>query len=316
MGASNMTSKPDLYQEITDRFITALEAGTRPWERDWLSCGEPLRSTGEAYRGINWALLSLASEARGYANPYWMTFKQALDLGGCVRKGEKATQVVFFKRLEISAESEGEGEAETAKIIPLLRSYSVFNVDQIDGLPAGKFTAPSIDLPAKDRDMRAEAALRSTGASIAEDGGSRAYYDQVADAVHMPKFELFRSTGGFLATLAHELVHWTGATHRLDRKFGNRFGNSDYAFEELVAEIGASFVCARLGIAGEHFENHAAYVASWLKALRDDRKAIFKAAALAQAAADIVTGNSAPTVSKPQPVTKATSQRPQLQLAF
>lgn len=287
-----MSNKPDLYQDITDRFITALEAGTRPWARDWLTFGEPLRVTGQAYRGINWLMLAMAGASRGYANPYWMTFKQALDLGGAVRKGERSTQIVFFKRLEVTGD-DGDADADEngRKIIPLLRSYNVFNVDQIDGLPAGKFVAPErIQLPAKQRDQRAEAALRATGAVIIERGAG-AFYDRLADWVTLPPFEQFKSTGGFLATLAHELTHWTGAPHRLDRTFGSRFGNADYAFEELVAEIGASFVCARLGVAGEHWDNHAAYVASWLERLRNDKKAIFKAAALAQLAADLILGD-------------------------
>jgi antirestriction protein ArdC len=320
-----MTNKPDLHQEITDRFIAALETGTKPWERDWLSFGEPLRSTGEAYRGINWLMLSLIGERAGYANPYWMTFKQALDLGGCVRKGEKSSEVVFFKRLEVDGEREGAGDdGEPGKrFIPLLRSYRVFNVEQIDGLPEGKFPLPAaVQLPEKERDARAETALRATGASIAEDGGARAYYDRLADAVHLPKFELFRSTGGFLATMAHELVHWTGAPHRLDRVKGARFGDKDYAFEELVAEIGSSFICARLGVAGEHFESHAAYVASWLQALRNDKKAIFKAAALAQVAADLILGDvDRPAVPAPAavPARRAPKQAaavPQFQLAL
>lgn len=310
----------DTYQAITDRFIAALEAGTKPWERDWLNAGAPLRVTGEEYRGINWALLSLTAEERGFAGRHWMTFNQALELGGSVRKGETSTQVVFFKRLEVGDEADGDGDGEGRKVIPLLRSYRVFNVDQIDGLP-DRFAPPAApELPAKARDEAAEAALRSTGATINEGGGC-AYYDRGGDYIQLPPFDAFRSTGGFLATMAHELVHWTGAKSRLDRTFGSRFGDHDYAFEELVAEIGASFVCARLSIAGEHFDNHAAYLASWLKVLRNDKRAIFKAAALAQSAADFVlAGAEAPArpapVAKPAPAPVAARAVPQLELAL
>jgi len=292
-----MTAKPDLYQQITDRFIAALEAGTRPWVCDWLRYGEPLRSTGQSYRGINRLMLSMIGAASGYENPYWMTFKQALDLGGAVRKGEKASQIVFFKRLEIG-DRDGAGDGETGdeerRFVPLLRAYHVFNVDQIDGLPEGKFLPQTnAQLPAKQRDELAESALRATGAVIAEDGGHRAFYRSSTDSIHLPAFDRFKSTSGYLATMAHELTHWTGAHHRLDRLASMKFGGKDYAFEELVAEIGASFVCARLGIAGEHFDNHAAYVASWLERLRSDKKAIFRAAALAQSAADLILGEAA-----------------------
>ncbi len=272
----------DLYQEVTDRMIAALEAGTRPWQRDWLAAGEPLRSTGQAYRGINFIMLSLAAQAEGFTHPTWLTFKQAQELGGNVRKGQRGTPIVFFKKLEVEA-----GEGEEARSIPMLRGYTVFNVEQCDGL-AERFPAPAIDdLPAKARDERAEAALRATGATIIEQGG-QAFYSPAQDHIQLPLFAAFMSTGGYLATLAHELVHWTGAKHRLAREMSGGFGSPVYAREELVAEMGAAFICARLGIAGDHFDNHAAYIDNWLQVLRTDKKAVFKAAAAAQSAADYI----------------------------
>lgn len=273
----------DLYQETTDRLIAALEAGTRPWQRDWLTTGEPIRSTGQAYRGINFILLSLTAQSAGYTHPRWITFKQAQELGGNVRKGERGTPIVFFKKLEVAA-GEGAGEDER-RSIPMMRGYTVFNVEQCDGL-ADRFPLPVIaDLPAKQRDEQAEATLRATGATIKE-GGNSAFYSPATDHIQLPAFEAFQSTGGFLATLAHELVHWTGAKHRLARDMSGGFGSANYAREELVAEMGAAFIGARLGIAGDHFDNHAAYLANWLQVLRTDKKAIFKAAAAAQLAAD------------------------------
>lgn len=281
----------DIYAEVTDRILAALEAGTKPWEADWLRTGPALRISGEEYRGINQILLTMAASGAGYASPTWMTFKQALELGGAVRKGERSCPVVFFKTLEVDDNSADAGEDRT-KRVPILRGYNVFNVDQIEGLPARFHTVRAEHASELQRDQVAEAAIRSSGAAIYE-GGDRAFYDRQRDAVQLPNFERFHSVGGFLATMAHEVIHWTGAETRLDRVKGRRFGDTDYAFEELVAEIGAAFICGRLGVAGAHIESHASYLSSWLKALRNDKRCIFKAASLAQAAADLALANAA-----------------------
>lgn len=288
-------TKIDAYQTVTDAIVDAIEAGRGAFRNRWIGAGNsnPLRVTGEQYRGINSFTLGLISWARGYQSPHWMTFKQALDLGGAVRKGEKSSPVVFYKQLEIERDG-GEGEDGERETIRMARLYRVFNVDQIDGLPDRfRLAEPTETLPAKERNAAAESVLRATGARIAEDGGNRAFYDIAADSVHLPAFDRFLSTDDYLATLAHELCHWTGAKHRLDRPQLNRFGSPAYAEEELVAEIGAAFVCNSLGIAGEHVEDHAGYVESWLKALKNDKRHIFKAAAAAQAAADLVLGKAA-----------------------
>lgn len=286
--------RADLYQAVTDRIIAALEAGTKPWARDWAG-GLQLRACGKEYRGINQLLLSLTAMQGGYLSPYWLTFKQALDLGGSVRKGERSTEIVFYKQLTFEDRDqadagEGEGEESGTRSVRLLRSYRVFNADQCDGLP-DRFKGSQLATPGKQRDEAAEAALRSSGATIRE-GGVQAFYNPGGDFVQLPPFDLFASVGGYLATMAHELTHWTGHSSRLDRLKGSRFGSPDYAREELVAEIGAAFICARLGIAGEHIDNHAAYLASWLKVLRSDKRAIFTAAAQAQTAADLVLVNA------------------------
>lgn len=309
----------DLYQDVTDRIVAALEAGTKPWECDWTRTGLPRRVTGEQYRGINVLLLALTQGASGYRSDTWMTFNQAKAFGAGVRKGERGTPIVFFKRLERTEEDPATGE-ERDVAIPMIRGYTVFNVDQIDGLPDRFYQTGPGELPAKNRDEQAEAAIRSSGASISEDGGDRAFYRRTTDSIHLPAFERFKSAGGFLATMAHECVHWTGAPHRLDRTKGKAFGDKDYAFEELVAEIGAAMICARLGIAGEHFENHAAYVGSWLKALRDDKRAIFRAASLAQAAADMVLANAETPAGEQdqaaEQLAPRAAPRPVLQLAL
>lgn len=285
----------DLYQAVTDRIVAALEAGTKPWRKPWANVaggnGLQLRANGQEYRGINQLLLTLTAMEAGYASPYWLTFKQALELKGNVRKGEKSTEIVFYKKLTVEDRDAPEG-TEREKQIPMLRSYRVFNAEQCEGLP-DRFTlkpAPAI-VAGKDRDQAAELALRSSGAEIRE-GGNRAFYSPGHDIVQMPPFEAFATTGGFLATLAHELTHWTGHRSRLDRLKSTPFGSPEYAREELVAEIGSAFVCARLAIAGEHIDNHAAYLGSWLGVLKADKRAIFKAAALAQTAADLVLVNA------------------------
>lgn len=280
----------DLYQDVTDKIVRQLETGTRPWSNPWAAetaGAMPRRVTGQRYRGINVLLLWAASMTGGYRSSTWMTFKQAIALGGAVRKGEKGTGIVFFKQLTVADRADPTGESE--KRIPMLRGYTVFNVDQIDGLPERFQPAarPALPYGPKQRAELQEAALRSSGADIRE-SGDQAFYVPAQDYVNLPTFDRFHTAGGYLATLAHELCHWTGHPSRLDRQQRNAFGSKDYAFEELVAEIGAAFVGARLGIVGEHIDNHAAYVASWLKALRSDKKMIFKAASLAQLAADLV----------------------------
>lgn len=279
-------AKFDTYQDVTDAIIAQLEAGTKPWRKDWQDGGlsMPRRITGQHYRGINVLLLWSSAMQQGLNGERWLTFNQAKALGGKVRKGAKGTRIVFFKPLAITDTATGE-----EKKIPMLRTYVVFNSDQVEGLPAKYAPAPIVATPGIERDKAAEAALRSSGATIVE-GGAGAFYTPATDIVTMPDFERFTSSSGYLATLAHELCHWTGHKSRLDRFGANT--RTNYAFEELVAEMGAAFVGARLGIVGEHIENHGAYLASWLKVLRDDKRAIFKAATLAQAAADMVLANS------------------------
>ncbi|MFZ5704927.1 MAG: ArdC family protein [Pseudomonadota bacterium] len=296
-------TKLDTYQQVTDSIVAAIEAGTKPWECSW-TMGEggslvPLRANGQPYRGINVLLLWLAASANSYRSGRWLTFKQAQALGGKVRKGEKSTRIVFFKTLEVDADKaggdgagRGEGDEDGKRRVGMLRQYNVFNADQIDGLPS-RFAPPVVELVAgKERDEAAEAAIRSCGAAIADDGGAQAYYRPDTDSIHLPAFDRFNSVGGYLATMAHEVMHWTGAPSRLARFKAGKVATAEYAFEELVAEIGAAFICARLGIAGEHIDNHAAYVEHWLKALKNDKRAIFRAASLAQAAADLALANA------------------------
>jgi antirestriction protein ArdC len=280
--------KKDIYQTVTDSIIAMLEAGVKPWApgHNAKDCGLPViptRANGQAYRGINVALLWGAAEMKGYRHQTWMTFNQAKELGGCVRKGERATPVVYWGTFKAQADDTDEG-GEDGKARMFAKGYSVFNIEQIDGLPARFYDAPA-PVSTADRIKVADAWAVASGADIRH-GGSQAYFSPKGDYVQLPPLEAYFEPERYYSTLAHELTHWTGHESRLAREFGKRFGNQAYAFEELVAELGAAFACARLGIETETREDHASYLASWLKVLRADKRAIFTAASKAQAACD------------------------------
>lgn len=281
--------RPDLYERVTARLVAEIESGVRPWIKPWQAVpaggqvSRPVRANGTPYRGINVLLLWAEALDRGYDFPLWMTYKQAQTLGAQVRKGETGALVVFADRF-IKTETTDKGE-EVEREIPFLKGYTVFNVAQIDGLPDLYRPAPSPARPLLPLLDTAETFFRATGADIRH-GGDRAYYAPALDRIQLPAPEAFRSAESYAATKAHELIHWTGHPARLARAFGQRFGDDAYAVEELVAEIGAAFVCADLGIAPEERSDHAAYLATWLKVLKADKRAIFSAAAHAQRAAD------------------------------
>ncbi|MGD0108045.1 MAG: zincin-like metallopeptidase domain-containing protein [Rhodopila sp.] len=286
-----MSEFRDVYSKITDRIITDLEQGVRPWMRPWSAehaagkITRPLRHNGIPYKGINVVMLWSASVVKGYSCPLWLTFKQALELGGNVRKGEHGELVVYANRIT-RTETDEKG-AEQIREIPFLKGYTVFNAEQCEGLPAqysAKADAPAL-LPAV-RIERADRFFAATGVDIRH-GGTRAYYAEGPDYVQMPPFETFRDAESHAATLAHELTHATKHEKRLARDMGRvRWGDEGYAKEELVAELGSAFLCADLEITPEVREDHAAYIGHWLKALQDDKRLIFTAAAHAQRAAD------------------------------
>jgi antirestriction protein ArdC len=284
------TPRLDVYTRVTDRIVAALEQGVRPWHQPWAvshATGRitlPLRHNGVPYAGINILMLWGAALAAGYAAPIWMTFRQAIELGAHVRKGEKAALVVYANKIKRTEQSESGEDVE--REIPFLKGYSVFNVEQIEGLPAHYYAQPATRFDSISRIARAEAFFSATGIDIRY-GGGRAFYNVTHDFVQMPPFEAFRDAESFYATLAHEQIHGTRHEKRLNRDFGRkRFGDEGYAMEELVAELGAAFLCASLELTPEPRDEHASYIDSWLKALRDDKRAIFHAAAHAQRAAD------------------------------
>ncbi|WP_394213503.1 ArdC family protein [Enterovibrio calviensis] len=270
--------KTDFYQQITNQIITALENGVKPWVCPW----ERSRFNGlpyslqsqKTYSGINVLLLWGAAAEHGYSSPAWLTYKQAKSLGGQVRKGEKGTQIVFYKTLEKETDN---GDKEK---IPMLRTFTVFNLDQIDDIASPEATEKHGGGGFDALDY-VEGFVASTGA-IVNERGDRAFFSPSQDQITMPDRERFNQANDYYATLLHELAHWTGHKSRLDRKGGKRFGDSDYAFEELVAELGAAFMCADLGISGD--VQHESYIASWLDRLKDDKRFIFKAASAASKA--------------------------------
>ena len=287
------TTRPDIYSRVTDQIVTELEKGVRPWIKPWSAehaagrITRPLRHNGEPYAGINILMLWAAASAQGFAAPIWMTYRQASELGAHVRKGEKGSPVVYANKLVRTETDEVTGD-ESERTIPYMKGYTVFNVEQIEDLPAHYYAKaePRFDPPA--RIDHADAFFTALGADIRH-GGNQAYYAVGLDYVQMPPFETFRDAESYYATLAHECTHWTRHPSRLERDFGRkRWGDEGYAMEELVAELGAAFLCADLELELAVRDDHAAYIASWLKVLKQDKRAIFAAAAHAQRAADFL----------------------------
>ena len=262
------TERQDIYTRITGQIVASLEQGVRPWMKPWSGdnaaarISRPLRHTGTPYTGINILMLWAASLEHGFSSPSWMTFKQALALNAHVRKGEKGSLVVFANTFtRTTADAEGQ---EIESEIPFLKSYTVFNVEQIEGLPEHFYVKPAPRSNVVQRNHRAETFFAATRADIRYRGG-RAYYAQDADYIQMPPVESFRDAESFYATLAHEVTHWTKHSSRIERDFGRKsWGDEGYAREELVAELGAAFLCADLELTPEIREDHASYIATWI----------------------------------------------------
>lgn len=280
-------TRTDIYTRITDLIVAHLETGIKPWIQPWRSSGgavsRPLRHNGEPYSGINVLTLWCSAMDRGFASSAWMTFKQALELGGAVRKGEKGAPVVFASSMTKTEEDASSGE-ETERAIPFLKAYTVFNTEQIDGLPDRFLPQSEVQENPDTRIANADAFFISAGVTLRH-GGDRAYYAPGPDFIQMPEFAVFRDAHSYYATLAHEATHWTSHKSRLDRSFDQkRFGDDGYAREELVAELGAAFLCADLGLELADRTDHADYLGFWLKVLKEDKRAIFSAAAHAERA--------------------------------
>ena len=284
--------RANLYDEITDRIIAELEGGRLPWVQPWGTSGvaAPIAlpknaATGRRYSGINVLILWGAVVERGYAGQSWLTFRQALALGGSVRKGERGTTVVYADRFVPGEERQRAQETgKDARAIHFLKRFTVFNVEQCDGLPPElAATAPPAETSLIE--PRVKALIATSGADL-RIGGERACYDVLGDFIRVPPPQAYFQPIDWHRTALHELGHWTGHASRLSREIANSFGSKKYAQEELVAEMTAAFTCASLGIVPT--VRHADYIGSWLEVLREDNRAIVRAASAASKAADFL----------------------------
>ena len=281
------SDKRDVYATVTSQIINAIERGVGTWRMPWHTSGRfassPINVTSrKAYRGINTLCLWAAAEAKGYDSGEWGTYKQWQERGAQVRRGEKSTTVVFWKFSNDAQESQdGDDSTVYASRLLFTRGYAVFNATQVDGYTPKVEPQPSI----LQRVENAEALFSAIGARL-KHGGNGAYYAPDADYIQMPPFGAFHDNVSYYSVLAHEHTHWTAKSERCDRQLGKRFGDSAYAAEELIAELGAAFVCAHLGLSSEPREDHAQYIQSWLQVLKADTRAIFTAASKAQQACD------------------------------
>ena len=264
------TERQDVYTRITSKIIASLEQGVRPWMKPWNAehtAGQitrPLRHNGQPYSGINILMLWASAVEQGFTAPIWMTFKQALELNAHVRKGEKGSLVVYANSITKTEHDDTSGE-DVEREIPFLKGYTVFNVEQIDGLPEIYHAKIEPKFSPMVRIAHAESFFAATEAVIRY-GGNRAYYAMDSDRIHMPPIEAFRDAESFYSTLAHETTHWTRHQNRLARNFGRQtWGDEGYASEELVAELGSAFLCADLELTPEVRDDHASYIASWLE---------------------------------------------------
>lgn len=285
--------KRDLHAEITRRFIDSLSNGCIPWIKPWRSVGNsadgfPVNAATERrYRGINIPILWSSAIDRGFTRDRWLTFRQAQNAGGHVRRGEKGTPVILYRNIEVKPD-ENKLPDDKPQTYRIARSFTLFNVEQCKALPGSIMgnaicdSPPSVEFPAVDE------LVDRSGAKVRH-GGDVATYVPAADVIKMPTAQLFQAAEHYYATLLHELSHWTGHKKRLNRPGiveSQPFNSRGYAFEELVAEIGSAFLCAEYGIKGDL--RHEGYVASWIKLMEDKPRAIFQASAAAQSAFDFL----------------------------
>ena len=286
--------RDDFYQTITEKIVEQLSQGVRPWQCPWDATSafgppsRPLRSNGKHYSGVNVLVLWIESQLRGFSIPVWITFRQAKEFGGYVKKGEKATTVVYANSFEKTETNADTGE-EQKRNIPFLRAYSVFNVDQVTGLPEHFYARQQSSRNLEERLDSAEEFFKAFPIEK-RSGGNRAYYSSSEDYIQLPPYDSFANRSSFYATMAHESIHATGSPKRLNREFGKRFGDQQYAFEELIAELGSAFLCADLSITPEVMPEHGQYLQTWLSILKADSKALFTAASQASRAVEYLHG--------------------------
>nr|WP_313665890.1 zincin-like metallopeptidase domain-containing protein [Brucella intermedia] len=288
--------KASIYETITSQIITAIEEGAAeyrmPWHRISQDVACPVNAaSARDYRGLNVITLWMLAEAKRYQSGTWATYQQWQEKGAQVRKGEKAASVFFWKNLTQDDEGQAEEEGSCARFVA--RAYSVFNADQVDGYTP----AETPKLSEAERIKQAERFFAAIPATVVHDRPSACYLPK-ADIIEMVDFSRLTSGKAYYSVLAHEVTHWTGAKTRLDRDLSGRFGTDSYAIEELVAELGAAFIAAKLGLPGDPRKDHAPYIATWLEVLKNDSRAIFTAASKAQAAADYLAAFQAADIER------------------
>jgi antirestriction protein ArdC len=283
------TGRAALYEEVTSRIVAELEAGRFPWVQPWGASGGPAPGlprnalTGRPYSGVNVLLLWGAVIEQGHPSQGWLTFRQALEAGGAVRRGERGTTIVYADRFTPEAERERARETgEEARAVPFLKRFTVFNIAQCEGLRPD-FAPDPAPLPEGEIVPVAEEVIAASGVQF-RIGGNRAFYAPALDLVQVPCRQAFFEQINYYRTCLHELTHATGHPSRLGRDQSGAFGSKAYAREELIAEMGSAFLCAALRIVPT--VRHADYLASWLEVLREDHRAIFRAASAASKAAD------------------------------
>jgi len=289
----NTATKLDVYARVTSQIVNAIEQGVSNWRMPWHTSGKfafsPVNVTSKKpYRGINTVCLWAAAQAKGYERGEWGTYQQWQERKAQVRKGEKATLVVFWKFANNTAETDdGEDTPKSGSRLLFTRGYSVFNAAQVDGY------TPKADAetPIEQRIESAEVFFQRINARVVHQG-NRAFYSPDTDSITLPPFSAFFAPMDYYSTRAHETGHWTSREGRCNRELGKRFGDNAYSVEELVAELTAAFVCAHLGLSSEPRPDHAQYIASWLRVLKADKRAIFTAASKAQQAADFMIQHS------------------------
>lgn len=275
--------KPDVAQVITDLILEKIAAGTAPWLKPWSAIStRPLRHNGISYSGINTFYLWAVAESRGYTSPYWMTFRQALELGGHVRKGETGSFSVFYSSARKTDTDRLTGEA-TERTIRFMKWNHVFNATQIDGLPGHYYPEPPDPVAIGELSTGVRDFLDAIPIRVVH-GGDSAHYSPGTDTVTLPNPSAFHSIEAYFSTRCHELGHATGSPARLNRQFGKRFGDDAYAFEEIVASLTQATLCAEYGLPNELHDSHASYIHYWMKILRGDKTAILHAAAKAEQA--------------------------------
>jgi antirestriction protein ArdC len=309
---SNTHNGFNLYQHVTDQIIAALEKGVGPWTRPWDNSGAQFSmqrnaSTNRPYHGINVLLLNLVSFENGYTDPRWVTFSDVQRLGGYIKKDEHHTKIIFWKFLEKDKKDElpdeNAGHADR-KVIPMLRYYRVFNVEQCSGLRLKPLVEEENKPVPGSSNEQADMVLQIPSIKF---GGTRAFYNREHDFIQLPPQSAFETIDHYYTTGFHETVHWTGHESRLNRTFGKRFGDQDYAFEELVAEIGSAFLGGHIGLPFREMR-HPEYIKHWIEVLKDDNKAIFTACRRAQDASEFILQSIQPTEALPtavieQPIT-------------